>query len=114
VKNSPESSKESTAVQIGQGSGPGLESTSQTEHQTTQRDGLASTEVITTGTGEAGTEEGTAGEHGDNQATVYELGYRIHAELNTTMGNSPLGRVGSKFGNERVTHNDLCNNTEII
>jgi hypothetical protein len=26
----------------------------------------------------------------------------------------PLRRVGGELGNERVTHNDLCNNTEII
>ncbi len=69
-KNLPEASKESTAVEIGQSPGTRLQSTAQTEQHSAQGNGLATTQVITTGTSEASTEESAGGKHGDYQTTA--------------------------------------------
>jgi hypothetical protein len=67
-----ETGEESTAIKVGNILSTGLQSSTQAENQGTDSDGPSSAQVITSGSGQCSSKEGTSGKHGHHQ-TAFRL-----------------------------------------
>lgn len=106
----PKPGKEATTIQVIQGPGAGLKTTSQAKKQAAQGDGLSSTEVVTGWTCEPCSKESAGGEHGDDEATMaLSVG-----SINWKGVESPFSSVGGELANEGLAHDPFGDDTQII
>lgn len=109
---------QAAGIEVAEGLGSGLESTTNEENDGSSHDGETTTKLVTRGTGEASTEESTSCKGGNDTATTRTLLaanvlFGTHANQQTVAG-LLLWTTWVELSLVAVTTNDTGNNAQIV